>query len=209
MSTKKENPTAAEGILGKNKEKLGTYQEAPGGGKPLAKGEKAPSPEWVRENRKMQPRDEDGKFTYNSANLKPLKYGPSRGETIPPFLRGGINIDFVAVESKTVVLGEDGKRYLLGLNIKKEDIIESYKNYMEDGFIGLESKMKGKRGRVSSFEKEKIEQGVEGILKGLNKKEYGEKYRKDAEYRKSVRRSKYAKLVQKYFKEKSFKWKTA
>lgn len=40
-------------------DKLGNFQEAPGGGKPLGKGEKAPSKDWVRKNRKMQPRDND------------------------------------------------------------------------------------------------------------------------------------------------------
>ena len=72
MAETKKPANVGEAILGENKGKIGEYQEAPGGGTPLAAGQKAPSKEWVAENRKMQPRDENGQFTYNSANAKPL-----------------------------------------------------------------------------------------------------------------------------------------
>lgn len=66
-------------------EGLGTYQEATGGGTPIPKGEKlADHPE---AKRVLQPRDEDGQFTYNAANKRKLKYGPSRGKTTPPYLK--------------------------------------------------------------------------------------------------------------------------
>ena len=41
----------------------------------------------------MQPRTNDGKFTYKSVNGQSIdpKYGPSRGETVPPTLTGGQN----------------------------------------------------------------------------------------------------------------------
>lgn len=63
-------------------EGLGEYQEATGGGEPIPKGQKM-----TTQKRVMQPRDENGQFTYNAANKKPLKYGPSRGKTTPPYLR--------------------------------------------------------------------------------------------------------------------------
>ena len=63
-------------------EGLGTYKEATGGGEPIPKGQKR-----TTQKRVMQPRDEFGQFTYNAANKKELKYGPSRGTTIPPYLR--------------------------------------------------------------------------------------------------------------------------
>ena len=126
MAETKKPANVGEAILGENKNKIGEYQEAPGGGTPLAAGQKAPSKEWVAENRKMQPRDENGQFTYNSANAKPLAYGPSRGVTVPPFLRG-VKLTY-AVENKDVIIGEDGKRYLAGIDLSARDIVNAYKN---------------------------------------------------------------------------------
>ena len=40
-----EKKTVGEAILGENKEKIGSYLEAPGGGTPLPAGQKAPSKE--------------------------------------------------------------------------------------------------------------------------------------------------------------------
>lgn len=204
MASEKKTLSAGEGILGKNKEKLGNYLEAPGGGTPLKQGEKAPNETWVREHRKMQPRDEDGKFTYNSANLKPLEYGPSRGTTIPPFLRAGVNLDFVATERKTVIMTEEGKRYLLGVSITKEDMIQAYKEYRktkdEEGFVGLENQLKAKRGRFSKFEREKQLDNATGILKGLDQKEFKEKIKSNFEYKKEIKKS-HKRVNMRWFKE--------
>ena len=174
MAETKKPSNVGEAILGENKNKIGEYQEAPGGGTPLAAGQKAPSKEWVAENRKMQPRDENGQFTYNSANAKPLAYGPSRGVTVPPFLRG-VKLTY-AVENKDVIIGEDGKRYLAGIDLSARDIVNAYKNYVgESGgdektlkFKGLEGIVQAKKGAKSAAEKEALEKGIEGVLGGVN-----------------------------------------
>lgn len=162
-------PNVGEAILGKNKQAIGSYQEAPGGGTPLKAGEKAPSKEWVAANRKMQPRDDDGKFTYNAANAKPLKYGPSRGWTVPPFLRG-IKLTY-AVKSDSVIIGEEGKRYLAGINMSIQELVNNYKNYSEEegGFRNLTGEVVSKKGAKSKKEKEAISEGYEGLLQ--NKKD--------------------------------------
>lgn len=162
-------PNVGEAILGKNKQAIGSYQEAPGGGTPLKAGEKAPSKEWVAANRKMQPRDDDGKFTYNSANAKPLEYGPSRGWTVPPFLRG-VKLTY-AVKSDSVIIGDEGKRYLAGINMSIQELVNNYKNYSEKegGFRNLTGEVASKKGAKSKKEKEAISEGYEGLLQ--NKKD--------------------------------------
>ena len=147
----------SKGILGKASEKIGSYQEAPGGGKPLPKGSKAPSPEWVKEHRKMQPRDEEGQFTYNSVNGKGLAYGPSRGTTVPPFLRG-IKLTYCAPGTKLKIEGEDGsiKIKLMTIDMTVEEIVHRCKEYIEseEGFAGMgEGSSITKKGRKSESEK--------------------------------------------------------
>ena len=105
---------------------IGNYKEAPGGGKPLPKGAKAPSKAWVEANRKPQPRDSEGHFTYNSANRKPLEYGPSRG-----------------------------KKYTLPDNIKTaEDFARAFQEHVDgEGFKGfgkIEDVAKGKGGKTGT-----------------------------------------------------------
>lgn len=138
--TKSSSKYGNDTLIGKlSQGKIGTYQEAPGGGTPLPKNHKAPSKEWVAEHRKSQPRDEDGQFTYNSANAKPLKFGPSRGTTIPPFLKG--------VKLKAFMKGtEDGKgdtlwdaehkRFTFHKGFTAKDLIYWAKHYInsEEGF---------------------------------------------------------------------------
>lgn len=150
------------------KEKIGGYKEAPGGGTPLGAGEKAPSKEWVAANRKMQPRDADGQFTYNSVNAKPLEYGPSRGKTVPPFLRG-VQQNF-AHKKGDVIIGEDGKRYLATVDLTADDLVNTYKRYIESkgDFAVGESAFKGKAGRQSKKEKEAISKGYTGWLESFN-----------------------------------------
>ena len=155
-----------KGKLGKEAlDKIGTYQEAPGGGTPLGKGQKAPSKEWVAENRVMQPRDEDGQFTYNSANAKELKYGPSRGKTIPPFLKGK---ELKFAEKGQILKTEDNGKWQISIStidMSVEEMIERCKNYMSDseGFAGMgEGSTIEKKGRMSKAEKQSGEGEVEG-----------------------------------------------
>ena len=78
---------------------FGKYQEGVGGGgSPQAKdpNKRAPgvnSNYREQNNDTMQPRTDDGKFTYKSVNGKSIdpKYGPSRGKTVNPLLTGGEN----------------------------------------------------------------------------------------------------------------------
>ena len=78
---------------------FGNYQEGVGGGgSPEAKDphQRAPgvnSTYRKQNNDTMQPRTDDGKFTYKSVNGQSIdpKYGPSRGKTVNPLLTGGEN----------------------------------------------------------------------------------------------------------------------
>lgn len=145
----------SKGILGKNAEKIGNYTEATGGGTPLEKGEKLK--DHPEAKRVMQPRDEDGKFTYNSANGKELKYGPSRGTTVPPFLRG-IKLTYCAPGTKLKIEGEDGiKIKLMTVDMSVEQMVHNCKQYIESegGFAGMgEGSSITKKGKKSKEEKE-------------------------------------------------------
>lgn len=76
---------------------FGEYDEDTGGGKPFGTS----NTRTTRENGKyrqanndtLQPRTNDGKFTYKSVNGQSIdpKYGPSRGKTVNPLLTGGKN----------------------------------------------------------------------------------------------------------------------
>ena len=173
-------PNVGEAILGKNKQAIGSYQEAPGGGTPLKAGEKAPSKEWVAANRKMQPRDDDGKFTYNAANAKPLEYGPSRGWTVPPFLRG---IKLTYVKKSDVIMTEEGKRVLAGIDMTREQLINNFKEYSEQegGFKNLSSATQSKTGAFSKKEKIAKEMGYEGLLKNLTIQDLTDDYKENKE----------------------------
>lgn len=135
--------------------KVGTFQEAPGGGKPLPKGSKAPSKEWVEANRKMQPRDENGQFTYNAVNAKGLKYGPSRGTTVSPLLK---DVKFTYAEKGSVLKVQDnGKwtRQLMTVNYTWEELVEEVKEYKEEGgfLTNVDKSLVTKKGRESAAEK--------------------------------------------------------
>ena len=79
--------------------RFGTYQEGVGGGaspqplKPGTHGHGVNSDHRQENNDTMQPRTDDGKFTYKSVNGQSIdpKYGPSRGKTVNPLLTGGEN----------------------------------------------------------------------------------------------------------------------
>lgn len=79
---------------------FGNYDEGVGGGgspngasKPSDHGHGVNSDYRKENNDTMQPRTNDGKFTYKSVNGQSIdpKYGPSRGKTVNPLLTGGEN----------------------------------------------------------------------------------------------------------------------
>ena len=144
----------------------GHFQEATGGGTPIPKGEKLKDHPEV--HRVMQPRDDDGQFTYNAVNNIPLKYGPTRGTTIPPLL-AGMKINFVNKKKDAVVL--DGLVYLAGLDFTKEELMEMLNDYTIDEEKGKitwnklpDAEMARKRGRRSQAEKDMIASGKEGFV---------------------------------------------
>ena len=76
---------------------FGKYSESTGGGKPFSTSNTRTTRENGKyrqaNNKTNQPRTNDGKFTYKSANGKSIdpKYWPSRGKTVNPLLTGGVN----------------------------------------------------------------------------------------------------------------------
>ena len=77
--------------------RFGKYDENTGGGHPFKAGDS--NTRTTKENGKlrqsnndtMQPRTNDGKFTYKSANGHAIKSEKSRGKTVNPLLTGGVN----------------------------------------------------------------------------------------------------------------------
>lgn len=175
------------GVIGKEAlDKIGTYQEAPGGGTPSKGGgrgamkkdfkvvdSKEEADAIRRSNpdakiRYNQPRDEDGQFTYNSSNAKELVYGPSRGYTVPPFLRG---VELTFVEKGSTLKVKDPKdmrkwtTMLSTINMSPEDMMIKCREYIksEGGFLGMgEGSAVAKKGRKSEAEKA---QKTEGVVK--------------------------------------------
>ena len=150
-----------------SEDKIGGYAEAPGGGTPLKKGEKAPSAAWVKEHRQMQPRNPDGTFGYNSQNGKDLKYGPSRGVTVPHFLRG-IKLEFMEKGAVWTEGSKELETYILSIDLTKENVITLCKEYKshEGGFLGAyQDIMEKKKGRKSADEKTAIASGNAGPVK--------------------------------------------
>lgn len=144
----------------KERKKFGEYTESTGGGTPIPKGKTKEDMEGKPGfHRVSQPRDEEGKFTYNAANGKGLKYGPSRGETIPPFLRGVV---LTCIEKGTTMKTETMERILSTIDMTVEQIIENCKHYLEseEGFAGLIGGFVHKKGRESKAEKGNV--GITG-----------------------------------------------
>lgn len=144
----------------KERKKFGEYTESTGGGTPIPKGKTKEDMEGKPGfHRVSQPRDDEGKFTYNAANGKGLKYGPSRGETIPPFLRGVV---LTCIEEGTTMKTENMERILSTLNMTAEQIFENCKHYLEseEGFAGLIGGFVRKKGRESKAEKGNV--GITG-----------------------------------------------
>lgn len=155
------------------KDKLGGYKESYGGGQPIPKGEK-----WKNNpdiERTMQPRKEDGTFTYNSVNARPLedKRGYSRGKTIPPFLLGA---NSKIVEVGSVLKTEDGKYLLSTIELTSDELYDACKQFFNDtqGFhhdkIGNEGATIGRQGRPSK-EEQLAESGIIGKKDTLTENE--------------------------------------
>ena len=145
----------------------GTFQEARGGGTPIPKGEKLENHPELKNKRVMQPRDDDGQFTYNAVNNIPLKYGPSRGKTVPPLFTG-MKMNFVTKKKTAVVLG--GLTYLANIEFTVEKFMEMLNDFSIDGKNGKVifnnlplGEMVRKKGRKSQSEKDMISRGESGF----------------------------------------------
>ena len=160
---KKISSTFMRTLIGdENERKIGNYMESTGGGTPLKKGEKLK--DHPEAKRVQQPRDEDGKFTYNAVNKKPLKYGPSRGTTIVPFLKG-VKIKYAIKKGDKI--NYNGMIYLAGMDITAEQILTRFREWKEDeGFGVLETGTSKKVGRRSNKEREAIAKGEQGLIQG-------------------------------------------
>lgn len=158
---KKISSTFMRTLIGdKNEQKIGNYMESTGGGTPLKKGEKLK--DHPEAKRVQQPRDEDGKFTYNAVNRKPLKYGPSRGTTIVPFLKG-VKIKYAIKKGDKI--NYNGMIYLAGMDITAEQILTRFREWKEDeGFGVLETGTSKKVERLSNKEREAISRGEQGLI---------------------------------------------
>lgn len=159
----KEYVQKLEELTGEKQDKIGSYKEAPGGGTPLAKGTKAPSDEWVKAHRQMQPRDpETGQFEYNNANAKGVKY-PSRGKKVPTFVKGN-DFDKILKRNEHIIITEEGKTAIARLNMSKGEFNEAIVNASEE--LGLTTlwMTESKKGRKSQKEHELLEKGEKGRI---------------------------------------------
>ena len=152
---------------------IGEYDEAPGGGSPGTGGRGgmhknfvvADSPEdpiaieakekgqKVRYN---QPRDENGQFTYNSANAKGLSTQNSRGHTPLPFL-AGVDLTFIKKGSTFQYTDEQGnlKRVISSIDMTADELSTACRKYFEHegGFLGVIGTAVTKKGSPSKVEK--------------------------------------------------------
>ena len=124
---KVKRPSGLEAVIGKEAyDKMGHYKEATGGGEPIPAGEKLKDHPEI--HRVKQPRDEDGRFTYNAVNFKTLSTDTSRGKTVPPFLRG-VKINF-ASKGRNDVWWNNDKRYIVDLGrLNKSEFIRTFQVY--------------------------------------------------------------------------------
>lgn len=165
----KDTISEKKGLLtSKGENKIGTFDEGYGGGTPIDAGKKAPNDEWKRAHRVKQPRDAEGKFTYNSANAKELKYGPSRGITTPPFLLGLKMPNVIKKGTATVI---DGKTYVIQSDMTLDEFIDKCKDKLEMDKFAKEI-IGRKKGRKSEAEKEQMEKGEEGLVKKKGEEDF-------------------------------------
>lgn len=165
-------------IFGKNQAKsIGTYQEAPGGGTAVDGGGRGAmkknfkvvnskeEADAIREEnpkaviRYNQPRDEDGRFTYNSANAKELVEGPSRGHTVPPFLRG---VKIVYAIKKNTAMVYDKTTWGFQIQMESADLVKKFQDIL--GAKSAADLVERKKGRKSNAEKEAIKKNRAGFV---------------------------------------------
>lgn len=178
---------------------IGEYEEAPGGGSPGTGGRGgmhknfvvADSPEdpvaieakkkgqKVRYN---QPRNEDGQFTYNSANAKGLSTKNSRGHTDPPFL-AGVDLTFIKKGNVLKYEREDGKlrRVISTIDMTPQELVNACKVYFktEGGFLGVIGTGITKKGASSKQERE-TKEGIAGQTDLSTKSESTQKEAQEA-----------------------------
>lgn len=165
----KDTISEKKGLLtSKGENKIGTFKESYGVGTPLDRGEKAPDDAWKEAHRVKQPRDAEGKFTYNSANAKELKYGPSRGITTPPFLLGLKMPNVIKKGTATVI---DGKTYVIQSDMTLDEFIDKCKDKLEMDKFAKEI-IGRKKGRKSEAEKEQMQKGEEGLVKKKGEEDF-------------------------------------
>ena len=106
--------------------------------------------------RYSQPRDEDGQFTYNSANNRKLSTNYSRGHTLPPFLQG-VYLTFIKKGSEFQYTDENGKlvRVISSIDMTPEELANTCKKYLETegGFAAIVGTAITKHGRPSNAAK--------------------------------------------------------
>lgn len=158
--------------------KAGEFTEAAGGGSPIEAGEKfklvdsSKEAEEYRENhpgakvRVMQPRDDDGKFTYNSANLRDRKHeyhGKGKRDGSGESASFPLNIDYDKLAeifvTDNVMTADDAKRYISGITLTVEELKQAVKKFSEEegafaGGLGSDKAFVKKVGRKSKSEAE-------------------------------------------------------
>lgn len=165
-------------IFGKKQaQKIGTYQEAPGGGTAVDGGGRGAmkknfkvvnskeEADAIREEnpkaviRYNQPRDEDGRFTYNSANGKPIQEDKSRGVTVPPFLRGAKMV--FATKKRGIV--SEGTTWNFNINMTAGELTSKFQDIFRAK--NAADSVERKKGRKSNVEKQAIKKKNEGFVK--------------------------------------------
>lgn len=161
---------------------IGEYDEDVGGGTPGKKGGRGSmgknflvfddpdDPEAIKAKkagktvRYTQPRDENGQFTYNSANGKGLSTQNSRGHTDPPFL-AGVDLTFINKGNVLKYEREDGetRRVVSTINMTGQELVNACKVYFktEGGFLGVIGTGITKKGAESKTEKQ-TKEGLAG-----------------------------------------------
>lgn len=111
-----------------------------------------------------QPRDDNGQFTYNSANAKGLSTKTSRGYTDPPFLAG---VDLTFIKEGNVLKYEnennETRRVISTINMTEQELVNACKVYFKTkgGFLGVIGTGITKKGRQTKQE-EQVETGLAG-----------------------------------------------
>lgn len=117
--------------------------------------------------RYAQPRDENGQFTYNSANNRGLSTKYSRGHTLPPFLKG-VDLTFIKKGSEFQYTDENGKlvRVIASIDMTPEEFKNACKKYLETegGFAAIVGTAITKHGAPSKTAKT----GIEGKVGDLD-----------------------------------------